>query len=111
MCTIVCGSTVSLDKDSAATLADPVGKNTLEFIRGLREGTGICNGQDVYALMVLDFALIQAGGLAFGSSGNMIWDQRAAVYLLAVVAEWYRKLRKSVEEADNNNPAASGGPS
>ena len=35
MCTIVYGSTVSLDKDSAATLADPVGKNTLEFIRGL----------------------------------------------------------------------------
>jgi hypothetical protein len=44
--------------------------------------------------MVFDFALIQVGGLTFGSSGNMISDHRSAVYLLATAAEWFRKLRK-----------------
>jgi hypothetical protein len=44
--------------------------------------------------MVFDFALIQVGGLAFGSSGNKIWDPRSAMYLLVVVAEWYQRLRK-----------------
>ena len=32
----------------------------------------------IYALLVFDFALIQLGGLSFGSSGNRIADPRAA---------------------------------
>lgn len=95
MCSILYGSADSLSEHIAATVEDAVAKNTIEFIRGLREGAVLLNDLDVYALMVLDFALVQVGGLAFGSSGNMIWDQRSALYLLSVVAEWYRKAREA----------------
>jgi len=85
-------------KESVGSIVDPVGKNIVEFIRGLRDAAGAWNDPDVYALMVFDFALIQVGGLAFGSSGNKIWDQRSAVYLLAIVAEWYQRLRQLSRE-------------
>ncbi len=49
----------------------------------------------IYALMVFDFVLIQVGGLAFGSYGNRIVDRPSAAYLLAVVAEWYRRARNA----------------
>lgn len=75
-----------------------MGKNIVEFIRGLRDAARAWNDPDVYALMVFDFALIQVGGLAFGSSGNKIWDQRSAVYLLAVVADWYLRLRQPSQD-------------
>jgi len=94
LCAILYGSSGPLEEGSVGAIQDPMGKCTLEFIRGLRASAGTWNELDVYSLMVLDFALIQVGGLAFGSSGNKIWDQRSAVYLLAVVAEWYKKLRK-----------------
>ena len=44
------------------------------------------------ALLVFDFALIQLGGLSFGSAGNKIADARAAGVLMAFVAEWYRSI-------------------
>jgi CheY-like chemotaxis protein len=94
MCAILYDSSQPLGEDSAAKLSDPAVRNTIEFIRGLREGAAAWNAADVYALMVYDFALIQVGGLGFGSSGNMIWDQRSAAYLLAAVADWYQSLRK-----------------
>jgi hypothetical protein len=97
LCEILYYSSGPLDQAKVNALQDPAGKCTLEFIRGLRAGAGKWNELDVYALMVLDFALIQVGGLAFGSSGNKIWDQRAAAYLLAVVAQWYQRLRKPSE--------------
>jgi hypothetical protein len=93
LCAILYGSSDDLTQDSVAAIEDPVGKCTVEFIRGLRAGARSWNDPDIYALMVVDFALIQVQGLAFGSSGNRIWDQRSAAYLLAVVARWYQKLR------------------
>jgi CheY-like chemotaxis protein len=94
LCAILYDSSNPLDQDSVAVIEDPIGKCTVEFIRGLRDGATMWNDQDVYALMVLDFTVIQVEGLAFGSSGNRIWDQRSAAYLLAIVAQWYQKLRK-----------------
>lgn len=99
LCEVLYGSSGPLGQGDVSDLQDPVGKCTLEFIRGLREGAGKWNELDVYALMVLDFALIQFGGLAFGSSGNKIWDQRSAAYLLATVTQWYQRLRKPSEQA------------
>jgi len=75
------------------TVVDPIGKNIAEFVRVLRKNGELSNEMTVYALLVFDYVLIQVGGLAFGLSGNKIQDQRMAVYLLGVVAEWYRKLR------------------
>ena len=59
------GSSDPLGKDSPGSVVDPAGKNIVEFVRGLREGAGVWNDLDVYALMVFDFALIQVGGMAF----------------------------------------------
>src|SRR5208283_458060 len=94
ICLILYGSTEVLTGDSDSTLENPVARNTIQFIRALRERAHTWNETDRYALMVFDFALIQVGGLTFGSSGNMISDHRSAVYLLATAAEWFRKLRK-----------------
>jgi hypothetical protein len=94
ICSVLYRSSDPLGKESVGSLVDPVGRNIVEFIRGLRGAAGAWNDPDVYALMVFDFALIQVGGLAFGSSGNKIQDHRSAVYLLAVAAEWYQSLRK-----------------
>jgi CheY-like chemotaxis protein len=94
ICSILYGSTEPLTDDSDSTIENPVARNTIQFIRALRERAHTWNEPDRYALMVFDFALIQVGGLKFGSSGNMISDHRSAVYLLATTAEWYRKLRK-----------------
>ena len=74
-------------------LEDPIAQRILEFIRGLREGANSANDLYIYALMVFDFALIQLGGLAFGSSGNMIWDHRSAAYLASMAGGWFQNLR------------------
>ncbi len=94
ICSVVYRASDPLTKDSVVSIVDPMGKNVVEFIRGLRESAESWNDLAVYALMVFDFALIQFGGLAYGSSGNKISDQRTAVYLLAVVAEWCQRLSK-----------------
>jgi len=72
---------------------DLLGRNTVEFVRTLRKHSEASNDLTIYALMVFDSALIQAGSLAFGSTGNRIQDARSAIYLLAVVARWYRILQ------------------
>ncbi|MBZ5534065.1 MAG: phosphotransferase [Acidobacteriia bacterium] len=97
ICSVLYGSDPPV-KESVGSIVNPVGKNIVEFIRGLRDAARAWNDPDVYALMVFDFALIQVGGLAFGSSGNKIWDQRSAVYLLAVVADWYLRLRQPSQD-------------
>jgi hypothetical protein len=80
--------------DSDSPIENSVARNTIQFIRALRERAHTWNEPDRYELMVFDFALIQVGGLTFGSSGNMISDHRSAVYLLAATADWLRKFRK-----------------
>jgi hypothetical protein len=94
MCAILYDSTESLTGDIDCTLDPTVAQNTIQFIRALRERAHTWNEPYLYALMIFDFALIQVGGLAFGSSGNMISDHRSAVYLLATTAQWFSKFRK-----------------
>lgn len=79
--------------DSSASTDDPICKNVVGFVRMLRKYAEATNEMAVYALMVFDYLLIQVGGLAFGSTGNMIQDQRSAAYLLVFAAAWYRTLR------------------
>jgi len=92
VCSALYRSSDPLTKDSASAMADPVGEKVVEFIRAIREAAASWNDWDVYSLMVFDFALLQLGGLAYGSSGNKISDPVSAVYLLAVVADWHKRL-------------------
>jgi hypothetical protein len=83
-----------LDANSFASVTDPLAQNIIEFIRGLRAGVNTWNRAAVYALLVFDFALIQLGGLSFGSSGNRIADPRATGVVTAFAAEWYTNIAK-----------------
>lgn len=94
ICTILYGPAAS----EAEGTADPIvgiSKEIVEFVQTLREAARAWNDLEIYALMVFDFVLIQVGGLAFGSYGNRIVDQPSAAYLLAVVGDWYRRVRNS----------------
>lgn len=93
VCAVLYRSSDALGRENLGALADPIAKAIAEFIRALREAAGAWNDPEVYALLVLDSALIQLGGLALGSSGNKIGDQRSAAYLLAVVSEWFTRFR------------------
>ncbi len=66
--------------------------NTWEFISQLRAGVSQPKEQIVYALLLLDYALIQLGGLAFGSSHNKVRDPREAALLAALAARLYKAL-------------------
>lgn len=92
VCSAVYRSSDTVTTNSASAIADPVGGKVVEFIRAIREAAASWNDWDVYSLMVFDFALVQLGGLAYGSSGNKISDPLSAVYLLAVVADWHKRL-------------------
>jgi len=92
ICSVIYDVEKPLDVNSCSSLTDPIAQNIVEFIRGLRAGANAWNPLELYALLVFDFALIQLGGLSFGSAGNKIADARAAGVLMAFVAEWYRSI-------------------
>lgn len=94
LCGAIYGDCYEMPDEGSVAVVEPVSRCRVEFVRGLRESAKSWNEPEVYALMVLDFALIQLQGLAFGSSGNRIWDQRSAAYLLGVVTRWYEKHHK-----------------
>ncbi len=95
ICSILYGPATSGTEDVAAEPVVGIAKEFVEFIQALREAANPWNDLEIYALMVFDFVLIQVGGLAFGSYGNRIVDRPSAAYLLAVVAEWYRRARNA----------------
>jgi hypothetical protein len=78
ICSVIYDAAKPLDENTFASVTNPLAQNIIEFIRGLRTGVNRWNSAEVYALLVFDFALIQLGGLSFGSSGNRIADPRAA---------------------------------
>ena len=92
ICSLIYDPAKPLDVNTAASLADSLAQNVVEFIRGLREGVKSWNRPEAYALLVFDFALIQLGGLMFGSSGNKVADTRAIGMVTAFAAEWYRVI-------------------
>lgn len=95
ICSILYGSEISSTEDVAAEPIVGAAKDIVEFIQALREVAKPWNDAEIYALMVFDFVIIQVGGLGFGSYGNMVVDQQSAAYLLAVVGEWYRRIRNA----------------
>jgi CheY-like chemotaxis protein len=94
VCWVIYDVAKPLDANSFASVTDPLAQNIIEFIRGLRAGVNTWNRAAVYALLVFDFALIQLGGLSFGSSGSRIADPRAAGVVTAFAAEWYTNIAK-----------------
>jgi hypothetical protein len=99
ICSILYRSTDAVGSETLGSLADPIGKSIAEFIRSLRQAAGAWNDPDVYALLVFDSTLIQLGGLIFGSSGNKIRNERSAGHLLAMVSDWYTRIRKRPQNA------------
>jgi CheY-like chemotaxis protein len=94
VCSIIYDASTPLDENTFASVTNPLAQNVIEFVRGLRTGADAWNPLEIYALLVFDFALIQLGGLSFGTSGNRIADPRAAGAVAAFVARWYRSIRK-----------------
>ncbi len=92
VCSRIYDHSKPLNANTAATVDDPLAKNIVECIRGLREGIKSWNEPDIYALLVFDFVLIQLGGLMFGSSGNRLTDRSAVGILATYVIDWYRNL-------------------
>lgn len=97
VCSVIYAVAKPLDENSFASVAEPLAQNIIEFIRGLRAGANTWNPPAVYRLLVFDFALIQLGGLVFGSSGNRIADPRAAGIVTAFVARWYTSIANGGE--------------
>lgn len=92
ICSLIYDAAKPLDASTATSFADPLAQNVVEFIRGLRDGAQSCNSPEIYALLVFDFALIQLGGLMFGSSGNKVADTRAIGVVTAFAAAWYKAM-------------------
>jgi CheY-like chemotaxis protein len=92
ICSLIYDAAKPLDENTVASITDPVVQNIIEFIRGLRTAIKGWNPPEVHALLVFDFALVQLGGLSFGSSGNRIVDARAPGVVAAFAAEWYRSI-------------------
>jgi CheY-like chemotaxis protein len=101
VCSVIYDATKPLDENTFASVTDPLAQNIIEFIRGLRTGVNEWNSAEVYALLVFDFALVQLGGLSFGSSGNRIGDPRAAGVVTSFATRWYRSF--GVREVTRNN--------
>jgi hypothetical protein len=70
-------------------------RNTISFIQAIRRRAFQRSPKDLYALMVVDNALLQLGGLAFGSALNKIAAPKAACLLAALASNWYRIARES----------------
>jgi CheY-like chemotaxis protein len=79
--------------DDVESIPDLIGRNIATFILEIRRGAHLSNPSALHALMVFDFCLVQFGGLAFTSSGNLIADPRAALMLLRETARWYCAIR------------------
>ena len=66
--------------------------NTFVFVQSLRKAALNFASIDLYALALIDQALVQLGGLNFGSAFNKIRNPQDACLLAALVARWRRLL-------------------
>lgn len=106
ICSVLYGPALSATEEGVAEPLVGIAREIVDFIQALREAAKPWNDPQIYALMVFDFVLVQVGGLAFGSFGNKIVDQQSAAYLLAVVGEWYRRIRSATQSNQVNHSEA-----
>ena len=86
-----------LDAVHIEQMDHPVAQKLAHFIRGLREDALAWNSGEVYALLVLDAALMHLGALSFVSPGNNVIDPVAAGCVAAFAADWYEQIRLETE--------------
>jgi len=72
--------------------------NTFAFIQGIRDVVRDYAELQIYALMVVDNALLQLGGLDFGSSYNKIVNPQDACLLAALASRWYQFIRSAASQ-------------
>ena len=77
---------LAANRDYGSLPTDPRGQNTQRFIIELRDQALKRTTPDVYAILLFDEALMQLGGLEFGSSYNKIHHPPDSAYLAALVA-------------------------
>jgi hypothetical protein len=97
-----------LDSDAAVRLFDgtaprgdealpgalaPGIKNTLALISAVRQEALAEAKEEIYAVLLMDQALIQLGGLAFDSTQNRIRRPLEAGRLVTLLAAWLTRLR------------------
>jgi CheY-like chemotaxis protein len=87
----------------AIQAASPVFLNTWMFIRQIRAAVGARN-QELYALLVFDYAMVQLGGMAFGLSQNKVCDATEAALLATFSASWYETLRSANSNGASEKP-------
>lgn len=95
LCPILYDSDRVLVEDLDTSGTSPGCRNTLELVRELRRQARQHVRLEIYALMLVDAALIQLGGLESTISRNKIGRPRDAAILCAAVARWFRRLAPS----------------
>jgi len=80
-------ATVNDSAEGDAEVDDQVA-NIIGFVQSIREQAVQLDDLKAYALLVFDNAMMQLGGLGFGSSFNKIREPRDAVFLAALSARW-----------------------
>jgi hypothetical protein len=69
-------------------------RNVFALIIELRKIARREQSERVYALAVLDYAVLQLGGLNFTVSANKIGTPRDAAVLVALCSHWYRNVAR-----------------
>lgn len=77
----------TIDEQQVAAWSDRE-RNTWHLVREIRRVTLSLTTPAIYALMVYDAALLQLGGLAFGTANNKITRPRDAAQLASLAARW-----------------------
>jgi CheY-like chemotaxis protein len=76
---------------------DPNAGNAARLIVSLRKSVRAECDEKCYVVLLLDFLLIQIGGVAFGTTYNKLVSAADAVLLLRLLKQWYGKLYLDVD--------------
>jgi len=86
------GETLGLSDTLVLTSDGEATRNTLLLIKRIREQALALAEPHLYALALLDCALMQLGGLDFGVSNNHIHNPEDAAVLVALILRWIEKI-------------------
>jgi len=68
-------------------------RNVISLVTELRRTAAQSASELLYAVSVVDYALLQLGGLSYGPSMNKIGTRRDAALLVALTLQWFKRIR------------------
>jgi CheY-like chemotaxis protein len=95
-CSSLYGFEVAPPDEIDYTTGSDLARNTMKLIVEIRRQALKRAESSIYALMIFDNAVMQLGGLAFGSSCNKIFNPKEAAYLAALAARWLRRCAREI---------------